>query len=186
MLCEVCHEKEATVRITRIHNGNSETHNLCQDCANRFGQEDPEAQDLSKAIFKLLAGALMKHIGSQNQGSEEDERVKKLSCPNCGKTYGEILEDGLLGCPDCYESFEPYIRPMILKMQGADTHTGKKAGSHRKKTAKILNVAEEKLSPKEELSVLSDRLKIAVSEENYEEAARLRDEIKKLKEEHHG
>ncbi len=185
MLCEKCHEKEATVRITRIHNGNSESHNLCQDCANSFRADDPEAQDLSKAIFKLLADALMKHMG-QNTGREENERAKKIACPNCKKTYGEILEDGVFGCPDCYESFEPYIRPMILKMQGADTHTGKKAGSHRKKTAKILNVAEEKLSPKEELSVLSDRLKIAVSEENYEEAARLRDEIKKLKEEHHG
>ena len=186
MLCEVCHEKEATVRITRIHNGNSETHNLCQDCANRFGQEDPEAQDLSKAIFKLLAGALMKHIGSQNQGSEEDERVKKLSCPNCGKTYGEILEDGLLGCPDCYETFEPQILPMIMRIQGADTHTGKKSAKARRKKAPVNNIENQKLSKKEELSYLKDRMKLAVSEENYEEAARLRDEIRALQGESHG
>ena len=79
MLCEICHEKEATVRITRIHHGNSESHNLCQDCAKQYGAEDPEAQDLSKAIFKLLAGALMKHLGPQNQNSEENERAKKLA-----------------------------------------------------------------------------------------------------------
>ena len=115
MLCEICHEKEATVRITRIHHGNSESHNLCQDCAKQYGAEDPEAQDLSKAIFKLLAGALMKHLGPQNQNSEENERAKKLACPNCGKTFGEVLEDGLMGCTDCYETFEPQILPMIGK-----------------------------------------------------------------------
>ena len=186
MLCEKCHEKEATVRITRIHNGSSETHNLCQDCANSFRADDPEAQDFSKAIFKLLADALMKHLG-QNSGTEEDERAKKLSCPTCGKTYGEILEDGAFGCADCYESFEPYIRPMLLRMQGADTHTGKKAGASGKKSVKKQQkITEDVLNPKEELSVLSDRLKLAVSEENYEEAARLRDEINRLKEEQHG
>ncbi len=182
MLCEICHEKEATVRITRMRSGNSETHNLCQDCANSFRTEDPEGQDISQAIFKLLAEALWKHFG-QNVNSEETERQKKLTCPSCGKSYGEILEDGTLGCADCYESFEPYIRPMLLRMQGSDTHTGKKpAKSAKKKTAKVQDVTEERLSREEEISVLSDRLKLAVSAEDYEEAARLRDEINRLKE----
>ena len=180
MLCEICHEKEATVRITRIHHGNSESHNLCQDCAKQYGAEDPEAQELSKAIFKLLAGALMKHLGPQNQNSEENERAKKLACPNCGKTFGEVLEDGLMGCTDCYETFEPQILPMIMRIQGADTHTGKKAVKARRKKTEQKNVEDQTLSKKEELSLLEDRMKIAVSEENYEEAARLRDEIRRL------
>ena len=94
MLCEICHEKEATVRITRIHHGNSESHNLCQDCAKQYGAEDPEAQDLSKAIFKLLAGALMKHLGPQNQNSEENGRAKKLACPNCGNPVRSRTQAG--------------------------------------------------------------------------------------------
>ena len=185
MLCENCHEREAVVRITRIHNGNSETHNLCQECADSFQSGEPSDQELSKAVFRLFADALMQFF-SQNRDDEGLEQEKAITCPNCGKTYGEILEDGKFGCADCYESFEPMIRPVLLRMQGADTHNGKKAGSAKKKNARKTDVTEEKLSVKEELSVLSDRMKIAVSEENYEEAARLRDEIKRLKEADNG
>ena len=185
MLCEKCHEREAVVRITRIHNGSSETHNLCQECADSFQSGEPADVDLSKAVFRLFADALMHYFG-QNGDDEGLEQEKAVTCPNCGKSYGEILEDGRFGCADCYETFEPYIRPVLLRMQGADTHTGRKAGSTKKLPEKKRDVTQEKLSPAEELSVLSDKLKLAVSEENYEEAARLRDEINALKEAAHG
>lgn len=186
MLCEVCHEKEATVRITRIHNGNSETHNLCQSCANSFRPDDAEGQDLSKMIFQLFADALMKHLGGQNVTPAEDERVKKIACPSCKKTYGEVLEEGKFGCGDCYETFEPYLRPVLMRIQGAETHTGQRSASASKKKAPKKEIVDDKLTREEELNVLTQRMNLAVSEENYEEAARLRDEIKALREAERG
>ena len=186
MLCDRCHEREAHVRITKIVNGTAETQNLCEVCAAQFRTEsDPDAAEWSKAIFKLLTEAVKQMNTKAN--APENERLKQMTCPNCGRTYGEFLENGIFGCADCYEAFEPSLSSAVISLQGADTHTGKKAAKTVKKAVKKpSDPVNEKLSPEEETEILQAKLDEAVSIEDYASAAKYRDELNALKEKCHG
>lgn len=103
------------------------------------------------------------------------ERLSK-TCParNAEKTYHDFKKDGLLGCPGCYEAFREKLRPAFQHMQGAHRYEGDEP--------KKAEVKEE--SP--ELTDLRNKLSKLVADENYEEAAKVRDEIHKLEEEGKG
>ena len=180
MLCEKCGQREASVKITKITDGNVEEYHLCENCMKAFrAGEDLKAAEWSQAIFKLLADAVVRRMGEQN-GSEENERLRAVSCPSCGKTYGEFLDDHTFGCSDCYEAFGPYIQKTLLGIQGADQHTGRK--SARKVRVPEKKAEEEQLTTEEEISVLTEQMQDAVSMEDYEKAAALRDRIRVLRE----
>ena len=83
----------------------------------------------------------------------------------CGKTFRAIAKTGLVGCEKCYETFRKELAPTLRKMHGATSHKA------RENTA-------EKADPKAEIKALREKMSKAVKEENFEEAARLRDEIK--------
>ncbi|MBQ1376539.1 MAG: UvrB/UvrC motif-containing protein [Lachnospiraceae bacterium] len=180
MLCEKCKVREARVKITRVINGVSETHNLCPECASSFRLLDTgRGSEWSNAIFRLLSdAAVTKRKGSKD--SEDEEKLKQLECPGCHKTYGAFLEDGTFGCPDCYEAFSPYVDQMILSMQGADAHTGKKSILAGRNVRITRDITEDTLTPEQEAAMLRSRLEEAVFLEDYDTAARIRDELKKL------
>lgn len=189
MLCEKCQTREARVKITKLVNGVAEVHNLCTECASpfRLNQEDPKEAEWSRAIFKMLTEAVMKQMSSEKENGD-DEKLKSIACPTCGKTYGEYQEDGLLGCGDCYEAFSAQVSAHVMSIQGADTHNGKKFGKTRKRAAKKPVTPETtKLTREEEIGILRLKIEEALSIEDYESAARLRDEIRRLEgEENHG
>ncbi len=189
MLCEKCQKNEARIVVTRTVNGVSQTQHLCQECAASFRLADdlPQAAaEWSKAIFRLLSGAVLKK-GESEDKKDFTEKMNGLACPGCGKTYKEFAEDGLLGCPDCYESFESAIGPALLSLQGADTHTGKRAskGAARKRPEKKPEQAETKQDPSE-LENLRVLLGEAVAAEDYDAAAKIRDRIRELEKETEG
>ena len=80
-------------------------------------------------------------------------------------------KEGLLGCPDCYETFRENLKPFFRRAQEGIQHEGKAPGMTDAGK-------EEKTSP--EIEQLKMKLAALVKEENYEEAARIRDEIKRL------
>ena len=188
MLCEKCQTREARVKITKVVNGVAEVHNLCTECASpfRLNPEDPNEAEWSRAIFKMLTEAVMKQMSS-GKDNTEDDKLKSIACPTCGKTYGEYQEDGLLGCGDCYEAFSAQVNAHAMTIQGADTHNGKKIGkAKRRTTRKPVTPETTRLTKEEEISILNMKLEEAVSIEDYENAARLRDEIRRLEGENHG
>jgi protein arginine kinase activator len=85
-------------------------------------------------------------------------------CPTCGHTVEEIVITGKLGCGNCYDFYKKELMPLIEKCQsGATKHMGK---SPQKNSVT--------------LEQLENDLKAVIKIENYEKAAALRDEIKKL------
>ena len=90
-------------------------------------------------------------------------------CPNCGRSYYDFQKSGRLGCGECYTAFEAPVRTTLVQMQKSSTHTGKIPS---KKSAE--------LSKKRRLSDLKAQLAKAVTDENYELAAKLHKEIKGL------
>ena len=119
-----------------------------------------------------------------NRKRSEEEDASKLSCPTCGMTYKEFVQDGRFGCADCYNTFGLLINNSIKKIQGNNSHTGKKPRflGDKKIHADMVADAKKRQSLQEQLEICQAKQKEAVLEEDYEKAAYYRDEIKKIKE----
>jgi len=159
MLCDICGKKEATVHLTEIVNDKITKLHLCEACAKDKGTEMEEHFGLSD----LLAG--LADIGS----GIEPGVGGNIKCDFCGFTYQDFKKVGRLGCGQCYESFKKQLTPLLKRVHGADRHVGKVPLTIGKtvKDTKIL----------QDLKV---RMEKAIQFEEFEEAARLRDQIKEL------
>lgn len=159
MLCQKCKQRTATVHMTKVVNHQKMECDLCETCA---GEEMPfsyswqPALDLSDWMSSFLTAPMTAGTA-----------VRK--CPTCGMTYPEFSKRGRFGCADCYEAFRDTLPKTLRQYHGHENHTGKVPGKH-----------EEKLAQKHHLEELRQALKEAISEEAYEKAAKLRDEIRAL------
>jgi protein arginine kinase activator len=90
-------------------------------------------------------------------------------CPVCGAVFSELAALGRMGCAVCYSAFAEELAPAIRAAHGRGEHRGKVSAGHR---------ARMELTAR--LESLRQQLKQAVEAEEYEGAARLRDEIRGL------
>lgn len=183
MLCEKCKKNEANYYYHESINGNEKTYHLCADCAkelekngeiknfaadNFFGKsnflDSFFGWDDMNSVFSSLFAPSMSH--SQN-ALKNPERTK---CSLCGATFDELVRDGKIGCPKCYEVFADDLDESIRRIHGRTSHTGRSPFKFR-----------EKNETKQKLHQLEKELKEEIKNENYERAAELRDEIKALR-----
>ena len=154
MLCEKCKHNQATMHYTQVINGQVTEAHLCEKCAS----EEKLSKNFSEFdIFNMFAPRKERSEGS-------------LICPNCKTTLSEFRQSGIAGCSKCYEVFSSVITPMLLRTQGTTAHT-------KKEEIKTTESKEEKIKR------LKMSLEKAVKAEEYEKAAKIRDEIKELNEE---
>lgn len=132
---------------------------LCEDCAKSKGVEN--TPDFSLADLLLGLGA--SHEIEQAAGGVE------LKCPHCGFTQADFKKSGRLGCPECYLTFADGLEGLLKSMHKGTRHTGKAPEGLRQTR-----------DASERLKVLQQKLAKAVEEENFEQAAILRDEIKQM------
>ena len=176
MLCDNCGKREANVRYQENINGRKKELNLCTECSKKLGIDQ---FDFSMPIdFASFFGGFFEDIANQQFMPFFDE-IKALKCNSCGNTFDDILKTGRLGCQNCYDTFEEQINPIIRRIQGADRHIGRIG---KISDNKVVSSEEAKPETKEvsELEKLKQDLKKAIEEERYEDAAKLRDKIKKL------
>ncbi|NLY91928.1 MAG: hypothetical protein GX081_10055 [Firmicutes bacterium] len=170
MWCERCKQRPATVHITKVVNNYKTESHLCAACAQESGI-DPGKElgflfEPEFSFHNLLAGLLENEVGSQQEGfSPYLETTEK--CPTCGLTFTDFRKIGFLGCANCYRIFSDYLEPLLRRVHGNITHTGKVP----KRTGG-------KVRLKKEIEDLRRKLQDAIRREAYEEAAKLRDEIK--------
>jgi protein arginine kinase activator len=163
MKCQVCRKNEATIHLTEIDEGQrSETH-LCEECA---AQEGIMVKS-QISINELLSGLL----GVQPAEYQPfDEKIKDMQCPHCGITLDQFRRDAVLGCPYDYQVFEKALLPLLEKVHDGNTaHCGKIPSKIPQDTKKNM-----------ELVTLQQQLDVAVQTEDYENAAKIRDKIKKM------
>lgn len=98
----------------------------------------------------------------------KDLQESPLVCTRCGTHYADFEQSGLLGCPDCYLSFENKITSLLVRIHGSSKHIGSRP-VHLRMKGSVAN-----------LNQLKTQLKTAITRQNYEEAARLRDLIKDI------
>lgn len=115
----------------------------------------------------------LKYIFEVAEDLERRNRSIKLTCPDCGMDYSEFKKIGKLGCSGCYTAFRDPISAALKNIHGSDEYRGKIPKGMGEKFADLLI--------KRELSDSRKSLKKAIEQEEYEEAARLRDAITDLK-----
>lgn len=175
MLCEKCKKREAKVYCTEIMNGIKKEKHLCEDCAAEYTSFHivPSMANKDVTLGDLLSGLLGNYY--PNMDKSKEETGIKITCDQCGMSYEEFLQAGKFGCAHCYTSFANVLDKSLKNIQLANTHTGKKPKGYQTKTDKII----QGLSKVEMLSI---KLQEAIEKEEFEEAAKLRDMIKALRE----
>jgi len=157
MLCDICGKNPATVHLTEIIDGNITEIHLCESCAKKKSEDFQKTFSVSD-FLSGLAGM--------------DPLSPKVSppavCSNCGLTYKEFTEKGKFGCFQCYKDFKDKIIPLLRKIHGSITYKGKLPKIKKKSSIPV----------SEKLNSLRRQLERAIKIEEYEEAARIRDQIK--------
>lgn len=163
MLCENCKKNNATTYFKRNINGNIQEVYLCSECAAKL-----DLGGMSSTLFDFFMPTKFRI---------SPEREKK-TC-SCGTTFYNISKTGKVGCPDCYETFRNEIAAILRKINGGKQHRGRVP----KRFTKGETAAKSKVPAENTEDVLRTQLAEAIKNENFEEAAKLRDKIKALKEE---
>jgi len=161
MQCSVCKEKPATVFLTHIENDKMHKVNLCEDCAKKKGVDNPTTFSLADADLLLGLGAA-KEVAQTAGGVD-------LKCPRCGFSQADFKKSGRLGCPECYQVFAEGLASLLKTMHKGTRHTGK--------TPEALRQSRDN---EERFKLLNKKLARAIESEDFEQAAKLRDELKGL------
>ncbi len=162
MLCDICKKNPATVHLTEIIDEQMNELHLCEDCA----RHKSAAMEQQFGLSDLLAG-----MADFEKPNKDDENVA-VKCPNCNLTYADFKKVGRLGCGECYGAFRKYLAPLLKRIHGSNQHVGKSPlkGKTVSKPGK----------KKVDLGNLKAEMQRAIQREDFEEAARLRDQIKKV------
>jgi protein arginine kinase activator len=165
MVCDICTKNPATVHLTEIIDDQITELHLCEECA----RQKSTAMESQFGLSSLLAG--MAETGKPPAKETEGPTVK---CPNCGLTYADFKKIGRLGCGECYAAFAKYLAPLLKRIHGSNQHHGK---SPLREAPAVVSV---KQKTEGEGTDLRDKLQKAIEAEAFEEAARIRDQIKEL------
>jgi len=164
MLCQACKERTATIHLTEISNGQrAETH-LCQECAQQQGL----AVKAQIPLNELLSTLLSVQPETAEPSGKTEPKIPAKTCPECGMSLKRFAKESLLGCPYDYKVFEKELLGLIER-----SHNGKS-----RHCGKIPNRIPAEQKKDIVLRQLRRQLGEAVKNEDYERAARLRDEIK--------
>jgi len=155
MTCQRCPE-DASVHLVETVEGRRRELHLCDACAREAGLAPPKVPD-PEVLDDVVQGLIVAHVG------ELVGELARKACPICGLRFMEFRADGRLGCPNDYSVFAAGLQPLLRRNHGASRHVGKVP---RRRPASGDRLA------------LRARLREAVAREDYEEAARLRDQLR--------
>ena len=147
------------MHLTQIVGDKMQKVDLCEECAKTKGVNDPAGFSLADLLLGLGASQEMAQAGGD-----------ELKCPSCGFTQADFKKAGRLGCSECYTTFADGLEGLFKSMHKGTRHVGKVPAAL--KQSRDLN---------ERLKYLQKKLDKAVTAEDFEQAANLRDEIKVAK-----
>jgi protein arginine kinase activator len=140
----------ATVHLSQVVHGKVTKVHLCEACAQKGGATDPAVFQLADALAAAAP-------------------VPALTCPRCGFSDLDFRKRGRLGCPACWETFGETLGGLLLKVQHEPAHVGRAP-------AGLVPVAQ----LRRRLEAAQSEMALAVAAEDFEAAARLRDEMTTL------
>lgn len=162
MNCENCNIRQASVHITQVGQGYKKEIKLCLYCLHEKG--------LNSSIVYLsdILGNIIKEFITMD--NDDKRKSSGLVCSGCSMPFNRFFETGLLGCPDCYESFDFELKKILHRFHGSTVHiTDSSKGKSKLSSSKTTHIGK-----------LKNDLQSAVKTENFEKAAELRDKLKLL------
>lgn len=154
-VCEICEKVESCVEVKHYENGEFRELSLCAACAQEHGLQLP-----TNLANLLLETTLKEAAESVPLALSEDTEVLRR-CPVCRMRLSDFRRTGRLGCGGCYEAWGDVIEPMLLGMHRSLSYEGAFPVSDPDTTGRLQQALIE-----------------AVAQENFEEAARLRDRLR--------
>ena len=184
MKCQNCGKNEANIRYTQIINGEKKELALCSECAKKLGI-DSEMPDFPINFNSFLGDFFNDYVENNFLPSFENTVVK---CKNCGMTYDDFIKDGVFGCSECYDTFSNPIDSLLKNLHGTAKHIGRGVNNKVKPIKIEDNKSESKIEKQENKEdnkenhkeQLQKDLEKAIKEERYEDAAKIRDELKEM------
>ncbi|MGN7477668.1 UvrB/UvrC motif-containing protein [Solibacillus silvestris] len=168
MICEHCKQRHANVMVTQVHNGQKVERHYCEVCATQFhpfqfevSEEPTSLQQLISNWFNFVPTTAKKENATASASSPK-------ACPSCGFSYRQFLKQGKFGCGQCYVTFSEQLPQLLERLQAGTQHVGyvEEAPSNEK--------------IEQQISELRASMQQAISEERFEDAASIRDEIRGL------
>lgn len=160
MQCQTCGNAEAVIQFTKVEDNQARVFHLCEGCASEQGV-DVTSSNSNAPLADFLA-----QIGK----SMGEEAVAVGRCPSCGLTPAQLKQLGRLGCAQCYTHYEQHLRALLRRLHGATHHAGKVPATPDGT----------EMDRKARAQSLRRSLQRAVDEEDFENAAILRDQIRRL------
>ncbi|MBR1821541.1 MAG: UvrB/UvrC motif-containing protein [Clostridia bacterium] len=167
MMCEDCGIRPAKFHLMTIINGDRVERNLCPTCMARHQKKLP-GLDFSN-LAGILNSILEDKSDSATEQARQDAEYEGYVCEQCGMTYGEFQKCGMLGCANCYQAFKTPMTALLQRVHGNTQHAGRVPGGAHSGTSIRMNIDR-----------LRQKLQKAIADEEYEQAAKLRDAIRAL------
>jgi protein arginine kinase activator len=164
MKCQKC-DKPATFHITELTGGKPKELHLCEEHARDYLNENETPTEEPVGSAETLA----QQLAGVGKTVEQLDKLDKTACPICGITFFDFRSKGRLGCSHDYVCFEKELEPLLTNIHGETAHIGKRPKRSQGDTDRLT-----------ELIRLRKELKTAVTNEKYEEASQLRDQIRRL------
>lgn len=165
MICQECNQRPATLHFTKIVNGKKNEFHICEFCAREKGESLPGSNSFS--IHQLLSGLLN---FEQPLSPDRQNNREELVCQKCEMTFQQFVRTGRFGCAHCYEAFQSKIDPILKRVHSGNTQH---AGKIPKRIGGSIHL-------RRKITTLKQELQNLVANEEFEEAARVRDEIRMI------
>lgn len=169
MNCDYCN-KPAVVHEVTVKNGEKHEVHLCEEHAAEAGMNMPGSKPINELLTKFVISHPSSSGGAATSGTSPSAKSVRRRCATCGLGLDEFRRTGLLGCPDCYESFRSQLEPLIERAQNGGV-------SHLGKTPRRAGASIDRQLHRQRLIQELDH---AVNAEQYERAAQLRDQLESL------
>lgn len=210
MLCECGQHEATIHEVIITSDKKKVERHLCELCAHKQGVSSdpyiPISQLISSTSY-IMGQVITDPKGKSNHDSNQDSnddaddesthkieprptmktRTSPQACVGCGQTFAQFKKTGLLGCPACYQIFEDRVGPMIERAhEGGCSHMGKVPKralcecKDSRDTSRINAILGDMRQREEKLETLRLRLAKSIHDEDYEQAAMLRDELTRI------
>lgn len=157
MICDKCKFNEAKLKYNQNINGQEKEYNLCYSCFEKISH-NITFESMFKDFFESF-------LSCEISNNIENE----YKCEFCGNTFKNFKNTGKMGCQNCYTIFKDELTPFLKNIQLSNEHIGK-----------FPTKLDRNFRIKKEVSILREKLNNAVKNEEYELAAKLRDEIRDI------
>lgn len=193
--CDRC-DNEATVHEVMIKSGKRHERHLCEGCAKASGLAIQTHAPITQLLTQYITSQVQPGAGGAAGQAAAAAPAAINTCPTCGQTQQQFRQTGLLGCPHCYAAFEAQLGALMARAHDGGTHHVGKRPARLGKGPMPMRAVQPPAAPvaggsakarpgtaaglSARIQAMRQQLADAVAAEQYERAASLRDELKRL------